>query len=85
MCCCADNEAGPDGIKATGAALEAGHCPSLQELNIYGEWAAGRLGCWWLVLHSCGPAVHQADIRVLVVLRREHVQAVVNQQLVNQQ
>ena len=75
------NEAGPDGIKAIAAALEAGHCPALQYLYISSEWA---FGCWWLVFHSYA-AMDQADSRVLVVLRRQHVQAVVNQQLVNQQ
>ena len=82
VCCCAGNQAGPEGIKAIGAALEAGHCPALQHLDIWSEWA---FGCWWLVFHSYAAAVHQADSRVLVVLRRECVQAVVNQQLVNQQ
>jgi len=81
VCCCAGNKAGPEGIKAIGAALEAGHCPALQHLDIRSAWA---LGCWWLVLHRY-TAMDQADSRVLVVLRRECVRAVVNQQLVNQQ
>ena len=79
VCCCAGNQAGPDAIKAIGAALEAGKCPSLQHLDIGSEWAFGA-GGWWYTA-----AVHQADSRVLVVLRRERVRAVVNQQLVNQQ
>ena len=55
------------------------HC-SIWTSSVSGLW-----GRWWLVLQSRGAAVHQADSRVLVVLKRECVQTVVNQQLVNQQ
>ena len=44
MCAAVGNDAGQDRIKAIGAALEAGKCPSLKHLDISGEWAFGAGG-----------------------------------------
>ena len=41
VCCYTGNEAGEAGIVALAGALGAGSCPSLQDLNIEGEWAVG--------------------------------------------
>jgi hypothetical protein len=41
VCCCTVNRVAEAGIVALATALGAGSCPSLQDLNIGGEWAVG--------------------------------------------